>query len=287
MKLERRNVEFPLWRKKVDSSLFHYNMTPIPNWACQMWSIDDCFHDCYSKKDPRSTVTITFNRESYSGWVTCSKRRGEVREYRLWYSKDIQSQLKDTFLMSFMRDIEYRLRRDKSTNIEDEIAFWEFLDIEYDFRNRNFRFSAYYTQKPSFPELFKRIVGSPTIHKIDDELEDKSSFRIYSQDWRPREQLDFEIEAENVLYYLIDTTNKQLYIGEASRLVRRLKQEHTSIRNWNYYKYHVLPSVVKSDQRISLERMLIGDLASLLRSKTDSDSFTISEFTLTNEKINI
>ena len=40
--------------------------------------------------------------------------------------------------MSFMRDIEYRLRNDKSTNIEDEIAFWEFLDIEHDYLNREF-----------------------------------------------------------------------------------------------------------------------------------------------------
>ena len=35
-------------------------------------------------------------------------------------------------------------------------------------------------------------------HKIDDELSDKRPFRIYTQDWKPREQLDFEIEAENV-----------------------------------------------------------------------------------------
>jgi len=278
---------FPLWRKKVDSSLFHYNMTPIPGWACQMWDIDNCFRDCYSKKDPRSRVTITLNKESYSGWVTCSKRREEVREYRLWYSKDLQFQLKDTFLMSFMRDIEYRLRRNKSINIEDEIAFWEFLDIEYDCQNMIFHFSAYYTQKPSFPELFKRIVGSPTIHKIDDELNEKSLFRIYTQDWRPREQLEFEIEAENVLYYLIDTFNKQLYVGEAGKLVKRLRQEHTSIKNWNYYRYHVLPSVVEADQRIILERMLIGDLASLLRSKMNLSTLAVSEYTLANEKIDM
>jgi len=34
--------------------------------------------------------------------------------------------------MSFMRDIEGRLRKkgNKKTDIEDEIPFWEFLDIE-------------------------------------------------------------------------------------------------------------------------------------------------------------
>lgn len=32
MKTERSNVEFPMWRKKVDDSLLNDYMTPIPNW---------------------------------------------------------------------------------------------------------------------------------------------------------------------------------------------------------------------------------------------------------------
>ena len=37
MKYERSNVEFPIWRKKVDKSLFEHNGTTIPEWACKMW----------------------------------------------------------------------------------------------------------------------------------------------------------------------------------------------------------------------------------------------------------
>ena len=287
MKLERKKVKFPLWRKKVDSSLFHYNMTPIPNWACNMWGIDNYFQDCFSKRDPKSEVAIMLEKERFVGWVTCSKRDKKVREYRLWYSNDLQHKLKDVFLMSFMRDIEYRLRKDKSINIEDEIPFWEFLDIEYDYRNRVFYFSAYYIQKPSFPELFKRMIGSPMLHKIDDELNNKGPFRIYAQGWKPREHLDFEIEVENVLYYLIDTINRLLYIGEADRLVRRLRQEHISIKDWNHYRYDVLPRSIKTDQRVMLERMLIRDFASLLGSKISCNSLAISEYKLANDKIDI
>jgi len=60
--------------------------------------------------------------------------------------------------MTFMRDIKYRLRKDKSINIEDEIPFWEFLDIEYDSQNQVFYFSAYYTQKPSFPDISYQVL---------------------------------------------------------------------------------------------------------------------------------
>ena len=84
------------------------------------------------------------------------------------------------------------------------------------------------------------MIGSPSLHKIDDELADKGAFRIYMQEWKPREALDFEIEVDNVLYILIDTKNKLLYFGEASKLVKRLRQEHSSIKNWNYYRYNIL-----------------------------------------------
>ena len=77
--------------------------------------------------------------------------------YRLWFSDDLLYNIKDAFLMSYMRDIESRLRKDKSVNIEEEIHFWEFLDIEYDGTSKAFNFTAYYIQKPGFPELFKRF----------------------------------------------------------------------------------------------------------------------------------
>ena len=84
--------------------------------------------------------------------------------------------MKDVFLMSFVRDIEDRLRKSKGeekTSIEDEIPFWEFLDIEYDRGVKTFYFEAYYTQKPAFSELFRRFIESPILHKIDDELGEK------------------------------------------------------------------------------------------------------------------
>jgi len=170
MKLERSNVEFPIWRKKVDSSLLQHKGTTIPNWACKMWDIDQLFSKCTSKKDPKSQVTITFDKTNYEGQVTIASKGRATPAYRLWFTEELQIKLKETYPMSFMRDIENRLRKEKQADIENEIPFWEFLDMEFDHTNRTFLFNAYYTQKPSFPELFKRIIGSPMIHKIDDEL---------------------------------------------------------------------------------------------------------------------
>jgi len=120
--------------------------------------------------------------------------------------------------------------------------------------------------------LFKRLIESPVLHKIDDELKDKPPFRIYKTKWRPRAEFEFEIGANNVLYFLIDTKNKLLYVGEAAKLVERLRQEHLCIENWDYFRYNVLPDEL-FNHRKTLERMAIKDFSMIF------DNNPLNEFT--------
>jgi hypothetical protein len=251
-----------------------------------MWGINEDFSLCTSRKDPSSNVSVEFKDRKFGGWVTVAKEGRSTPAYRLWYRESLSYELKDAFLMSFVRDIEDRLRKSRGTkasNIEDEIPFWEFLDIEYEREARTFYFDAYYTQKPAFSELFKRFIESPVLHKIDDELSKKGSFRIYKGKWRPRKELEFELRANNVLYFLIDTKNKFFYVGEASRLVERLGQDHPSIPGWNYFRYDVLPDEM-FPHRKTLERMIIADFASILESQ-GVESMKISDYRLANDKV--
>ena len=68
------------------------------------------------------------------------------------------------------------------------------------------------------------------------ELKEKPPFRIYKTKWKPRKELEFELGANNVLYTLIDTKNKLLYIGEAANLIDRLRQDHPSISDWDNFQ---------------------------------------------------
>lgn len=285
MKTERSDVDLPLWRKKVDSSVFRQNGTTIPQWACKMWGIQEDFSTCQSRKNPNSKVKVNFNNKEYDGWVTIAPEGRKTPAYRLWYTPDLSYELEDAFLMSYVRDIEDRLRKSKGlkeTNIEQEIPFWEFLDIEYDRELKTFYFKAYYTVKPAFSELFKHFIESPILHKIDDELMQKPPFRIYKTDWKPRSAVEFELGASNVLYTLIDTKNKLLYVGEAANLVDRLRQDHPKIPSWDYFRYNVLPNEV-APHRQTLERMAIRDIASILENGPAKIRF--SEYKLTNDKI--
>jgi hypothetical protein len=283
LKLERSNIEFPLWRKKVDASLFEQAGTTIPNWACKMWDIPLTFQHCRQKNDPAARVTILFEDSRFPGWVTVAPEGRKTPAYRLWYEEELATKLKYTFLMSYMRSLEGALSNN-SSEIEIKIPFWEFLDIEYDNVRREFKFVAYYKQEPSFPQLFRRLVTSPALKVVADELSKKEKDRIHKQGWKPRDEYKTEIGAENVIYTLIDTNNKLLYIGEARKLIPRFDRGHTEIKDWDYYKYSVLPASL-DEHRITLERMAIREMAALLPNSQNIETKLISNYKLVNRRI--
>ncbi len=185
-------------------------------WVCKVWNLDEVFPGLMGKEDEGSTFSINFNKKRYAGQVTCTWPKNRANKvYRMWFGDDLKNELKEVFLMTFMRDIESRLRPDTDSDIERDIPFWEFLDIEFDKESKTVRMTAHYTQTPTFPELFRRLTYSPTLKRIDDELANKNTIRIYKQDWCSRDDFESEIGAENVIYMLIDTNKKLFYIGEA------------------------------------------------------------------------
>ncbi len=90
MKLERKNIEFPLWRKKVDKSLFDHKGTTIPAWACTMWNIQGSFSHVNSKKLDDSKVKVTFEGVTYSGNVTSAHKGRKTPAYRLWFNESLK-----------------------------------------------------------------------------------------------------------------------------------------------------------------------------------------------------
>lgn len=282
MKYERSHAEFAIWRKKVDKSIFEQSGTTIPEWACKMWTLPGLFGGITRRDQPEACAQVTFQEQTYSAWVTAAPHGRTNPAYRLWFDPALSYELKQAFLMSYMRSLEDTLG--DSPDIEAAIPFYEFLDIEFDPRERLFRFVAHFTVRPAFPHLFKRLLGSPAIKTIEDEIERKSGHRIHKQDWKLRSELAFELGAKNVIYFLHATETKRFYVGEAQDLVKRLSQSHPSIPDWDYFRYDVLPPVLEP-YRVALERMLIRDFAAVLGNMTGIESRDIGGHALTNDKV--
>lgn len=286
---ERSNIRYDMWRKKVDNSLFRQGTT-VPRWIASKWKLEKYFPDfkgVLRKNDKHSETIISFNKKNYEGNLTCSPPKKDKRAnkvHRLWLSEELKDELKRVYVMSHMRDLESSLRGNVG-DLEKEIPFWEFLDIEFDPKQKLFIFTAHYKQEPMFPELFKNLSGSPALKIIEDEISDKKGFRIHKQDWKPKEKLDTELSALNVIYTLLDKKNKLIYVGEAKDIRKRLKQRYPSIPNWTHYRYDVLPKNVPDNVRVSIERMVIRSYASLLKNKSNVESIEISSYSLANDKI--
>lgn len=284
IKSERTNIKHPMWRKKIDNSILNSGNTHVPRWVCKMWNFDQAFKGVRGRKCSDGRVPVSFKGHTFEGHITFTQpTSSKNKKYRLSFEDALLTRLRDTFLMSCMREIEGRLQTSK-TPIEDEIPFWEFLDIEFDYTNKEFIFTAHYTHDATFPELFKRLTYSPALKRIQDELANKGEFRIHKQGWRPREEFESEIGAENVIYYLADTESKLLYIGEAKRLVHRFRQGHPSIKNWDKYRYNQLPPLPKKD-RVTIERMAIRDFSSILANDGGINGLELSKWRLVNKKI--
>ena len=249
-----------------------------------MWGLQNQFGEITSKRDSASEVVIGFENENYDGYVTVARKGRKTGAYRLWFDEELAFELKSVFVMSYMRSLEADLSNEKLSEVEQAIPFWEFLDIEYDAGNKRFLFRAYYTQYPSFPNLFSRLVGSPSLAKLYDERKGERSNRIYKQDWKTRGELVYELGANNVIYMLMDKENHLCYVGEAKDLVKRLSQPHPSIPHWNAFRYDVLPDLL-APHRVTLERMVIRAFASVLTNKKSVPSLDISKYSLANDKI--
>jgi hypothetical protein len=284
--IERADVDHPMWRKKVDGTLLREGWTPIPKWLWEIWAIENLFGSVLSKKARDAQVSIAYNGSSYTGQVARVKSNDSYR-YRLYIERELKETLSEVFLMTYMRVIESEITLDKNhRQIEDEISFWEFLDIEFDSKQKEFKLSAHFTVKPQFPNLFSRLIKSAPLKAVSADVLDKNSTKIHKQEWKPRAAYKSEIGAENVIYMLLDKTNKLIYVGEANNLVKRLTNGHPDITDWDYYKYNVLPPALV-DYRLAIERMTIRDMAALLANKQGIPYIAISNYSLANRKIDM
>lgn len=116
-------------------------------------------------------------------------------------------------------------------------------------------------------------------------MNEKPPFRFTKGDWWNRESLAQQIDSTNVIYNLIDTQAKKIYIGEAESLIKRLNQDREEIKNWDFYRFDTLPEGLTKQQRVAIERLLIRTFASFFENLNNIPSMKVSDYILANKKI--
>jgi hypothetical protein len=132
MKKERNDVEFILWRKRVDKTLLKDGVTPIPNWLVKHWQIKEVFD--FSKGS--IPVVIKWGKDEYKGLVSLVQY--DNRElYRLEIKNPGHQWLINAYIYSYDSLV--------LKGLEEEPC--EFIDIEFDPQKKVFFLKDYYVNK--------------------------------------------------------------------------------------------------------------------------------------------
>lgn len=297
MTIERNNIRHTMWRKKVDNSIFSSGHIVIPKAYVKQWRLEVLFRD-NGKNAETWPIEVQFGTKIYNGKVFYrppTKARSSV-QHKILIKEDLIEDLKKAFLMSHIRWLEVELRKQggkksaqASKETERETPFWEFIDIEFDYENKQFIFTDYYKQEAYFPEVFKHLIGSPKLKQIEGSIFNNFE-TIINQDWKKKDELVTELGAKNVIYTLLDEVNKRIYVGETGQdlKIRLADKEHyknAGIPNWTHYRFEVLPSSIETKARKEIEDMTIRAYATLFSNTKNVKSFKISDYKLVNRKI--
>ena len=297
MTIERNNIRHTMWRKKIDNSIFSSGHIVIPKAYVKQWRLEFLFRD-NGKNAETWPIEVQFGTKIYNGKVFYrppTKARSSV-QHKILIKEDLIEDLKKAFLMSHIRWLEVELRKQggkksaqASKETERETPFWEFIDIEFDYENKQFIFTDYYKQEAYFPEVFKHLIGSPKLKQIEGSIFNNFE-TIINQDWKKKDELVTELGAKNVIYTLLDEVSKRIYVGETGqdlkiRLADREHYKNAGIPNWTHYRFEVLPLSIGTKARKEIEDMTIRAYATLFSNTKDVKSFKISDYKLVNRKI--
>jgi hypothetical protein len=292
---DRRSVSFPMWRKKVDRTILNDNgCTVLPAWIVENFGIKDKFGK--GKNNPDNQILIHFQSRRYEGGsITVQTESRATPFYRLWLPLPLVEELRISFQMTYIRGLEEELQKKASGTIksnfnsESEIPFWEFLDIEFDAEKMEIHLTAHWKQEVMFPMFFREIINSQLATRIEQEVLKEKELVIAKSDWKPKSHLQSQLNEKNVIYWLVDKINKQLYVGMAENLTKRVTENRPEIPNWTHYRYDVLPYAFDDKIRHAIEKMVIRAMASLLKNQPVNgksiDSIELSEYTLVNKQI--
>ena len=115
VRVDRRSVSYPMWRKKVDRTILNDNgCTVLPSWVVDNFGIRDKFG--VGKNKEENQIPIFFNKKRYDGGsITVQTESRATPFYRLWLPLELVEELRISFQMTYIRGLEEELQK-KSSN---------------------------------------------------------------------------------------------------------------------------------------------------------------------------
>lgn len=205
--------------------------------------------------------------------------------YDYWHldwrnSKELCLSLKKEFIQTYIKI------RSSELDIEQNNCYGssEAITIKY-VEPKVIQFLPFIKSSTPYDPLFKKLVDTNAFYFMD--KLDKKSLISKSTNWISISKLKDEPNQDFVIYYLMDTVNKKLYIGSAKKLKDRVVPGRSEIPNWNYFRYEIVNPEFSSLLR-SIEYHSIANFARFLDNNANIGILDIgfSEYKLVNKDCN-
>lgn len=229
-------------------------------------------------------VRLKFNNNIYDGKISYRGRNKGNPYYQLSYYKDLNKALKKEFIHTFLaiktEEIPYDENRDYY--ITTDVINREVLQLKSN-KNGLIEMIPFLKIKTEYDEFFKKIIQWNVLDLEQSETNEIVEDIIqYSSEWIPIEKLSNHKEVKNVVYYLLDDSNKEIYIGCCDELGKRVKPKRKEIPGWNMFKYEIIKPKYW-DIKKKIESHSIRAFASFLENGANEPYFKISDYKLKNK----
>ena len=271
--------------KKVDRSMMDWGFT-IPNEHVKSFVAGH-----HLKKGTSRMVNIVFNGKHFKvRFCHVNQKTAGTSVYQLRWDnvKDILKEIRSTFIYSYvvlksqkeLFDISKKNGRTKfRTNLEggmQEVLTASPKDA------KTIIFKPFIQIKNEWNTLFERLAEENVFGWLFDKK--KNYLIARSTPWYDVKDFNKHKGANNVIYFLANTQQCLLYIGEAEILGNRVKpgRKHQKMPgNWDRFRYDIIKNDY-SNIRKRIEDHTIRAFASILNNDTKYDTLGISKYRIVN-----
>jgi hypothetical protein len=244
--------------KIIDKSCFKRNAITVPK------EFASCFTSTDLQLGQNEKIMINIYKNEYEvtiHYIDRSKSKGGPY-FQLRWNKDFENRLNKEFIYSYINFM------NNDVGSEKEIMLFKRI-------NDKITLEPFNKKHTKYDDLFNKLIDVDFFGWGN--ISDNNHMIIESTKWLDKSELKNHNNATFVVYYLIDETKKQLYIGSAINLGKRFVKNREEIPGWNKFKYdRIHPSFSFLLRRI--EHHTIGVFADFLQNKIKRKNNNLNEF---------
>lgn len=264
--------------KKLDKSFFKYGIT-IPQNYIDIFLFDEPIPLGASRE-----IKIIWKKKEYAAKISNVNRKGAKAVYQIRWdtNKSLLASLKQEFIQTYFAiESQNFAAKEKQEYYVTHLLGGSQEVVVFKPQDRDhILIETFIRIETPYDNIFKRLVEENVFGWLST-VDSNSSFITKSTKWLNIDELYKHEDEGYVVYYLIDETSKQIYIGSAIRLGDRVKPNRPEIPNWNKFRYEIVHPDYHEMLR-AIEYHSIMNFARFFNNNGNLSALNISDYILVN-----